>query len=114
MKVIIAGSREGFTLEDVYVAVNASEFEITEVVSGGARGVDRLGEIFAKEQDIPIRKFIPDWNTGKGAGFVRNREMGDYADALIALWDGQSRGTKQMIDYAKKKCLKIYILGQEG
>ena len=52
---------------------------------------------------------------GKAAGHARNRDMGDYADALIALWDGQSKGTKGMIDYAKKKGLEVYvyILGQE-
>ena len=112
MKVIIAGSREGFTIEDVRIAVLNREFSgaITEVVSGAARGVDRLGEQWAKENDIPIKQFIPDWyGLGKKAGYVRNREMGDYADALIALWDGESKGTKGMIEYAQKKGLKVYV-----
>ena len=112
MKVIIAGSREGFTIEDVRIAVLNREFygTITEVVSGAARGVDRLGEQWAKENDIPIKQFIPDWDgLGKKAGHVRNREMGDYADALIALWDGESKGTKGMIEYAQKKGLKVYV-----
>ena len=112
MKVIIAGSREGFTIEDVRIAVLNREFYgiITEVVSGAARGVDRLGEQWAKENDIPIKQFIPDRDgLGKKAGHVRNREMGDYADALIALWDGESKGTKGMIEYAQKKGLKVYV-----
>lgn len=111
MKVIIAGSRTGFSLEDVYEAWSQSGFGISEVVSGGARGVDTLGEVFAVEQGIPIKQFIPDWNgpLGKAAGHARNRDMGDYADALIALWDGQSKGTKGMIDYAKKKGLEVYV-----
>lgn len=112
MKVIIAGSREGFTIEDVRIAVLNREFYgvITEVVSGAARGVDRLGEQWAKENDVPIKQFIPDWDgLGKKAGYVRNREMGDYADALIALWDGESKGTKGMIEYAQKKGLKVYV-----
>lgn len=117
MKVIIAGSREGFTIKDVREAVLLSEFdpsEITEVVSGGARGVDRLGEQWAKEMNIPIKQFIPDWDgLGKKAGHVRNREMGDYADALIALWDGVSKGTKGMIEYAEKKGLKVYVYLKE-
>lgn len=110
MKVIIAGSRTGFSLEDVYEAWSQSGFGISEVVSGGASGVDTLCEVFAVEQGIPIKQFIPDWN-----GHARNRDMGNYADALIALWDGQSKGTKGMIDYAKKKGLEVYvyILGQE-
>lgn len=115
MKTIIAGSREGFTLEDVYEAHTCSGFGISEVVSGGARGVDRLGELFAKEQDVPIKQFIPDWNgpLDKAAGHARNRDMGDYADALIALWDGQSKGTKGMIEYAKKKGLQVYVYTKE-
>lgn len=116
MKTIIAGSREGFTIEDVYKAWDFSGFGISEVVSGGARGVDRLGEQWAKEQDVPIKRFIPDWNgpLGKAAGHARNRDMGDYSEALIALWDGQSKGTKGMIDYAKKKGLQVYVYTLEG
>jgi len=109
MKTIIAGSR-GITrlqvLEDVMAEV---DWEITEVVSGGARGADRLGEQWARKNGIPIKQFIPDWSTGRSAGHVRNRKMGDYADALVALWDGESRGTKGMIEYAIKKDLKILV-----
>lgn len=73
---------------------------VTEVVSGGAKGVDRLGEIWAKVNNIPITQFIPDWNKhGKKAAVLRNMEMADYADFGIGFWDGVSRGTKHMIDY---------------
>lgn len=114
MKTIIAGSREGFSIEDVYKALDESNFRIGEVVSGGARGVDRFGEQWAKENDVPIKQFIPDWDgLGKKAGHVRNRDMGDYAEALIALWDGQSKGTKGMIEYAEKKGLKVYVYLKE-
>ena len=119
MKTIVAGSRDGFGLADVYTAIARSGFErqITEVVSGGARGVDRFGEMWAQANATPIKQFIPDWNgpLGKAAGHARNRDMGDYADALVALWDGKSKGTKGMIDYAKKKGLKVYVyqLGEE-
>lgn len=98
MKVIIAGSRTIKDYEKVFAAVNASGFDITEVVSGGAKGVDSLGEEFAEEQRLGILKFIPDWDgLGKRAGFARNAEMAVYADALVAVWDGQSKGTKHMI-----------------
>lgn len=116
MKVIIAGSREGFEIGDVFQAVYNSGWgkQITEVVSGGARGVDRLGEAWAKANYVEIKQFIPDWDgLGKKAGHVRNREMGDYADALIALWDGESKGTKGMIEYAEKKGLQVYVFLKE-
>lgn len=115
MKTIIAGSRDGFTYNDVVKAVSESKFEITEVISGGARGVDRFGEQWAKYNEVNIKQFLPDWDgLGKKAGHVRNREMGDYADALIALWDGKSSGTKGMIEYAQKKGLKVYVYLKEG
>lgn len=109
MKVIIAGSRSITSYEAVRKAIAASSFEITEVVSGGARGVDRLGERWADENDIPITQFIPDWNIGKQAGYLRNIEMADYADALIAVYDGASKGTQHMIDIATRKNLKVSV-----
>lgn len=110
MKTIIAGSRGINDYSIVLEAIEHSGFEITEVVSGTARGVDKLGERYAVENVIPITRFVPDWNKyGKRAGFLRNAEMGDYAEALVAVWDGESRGTKQMIDYATKKGLKVFV-----
>lgn len=110
MKVIIAGSRDITDYEAVKRAVVNSGFEITEVVSGTARGVDQLGEQWAIDNNIPITPFPANWaNYGRGAGFRRNLEMAQYADALIALWDGVSRGTKNMIITAGKYRLKIYV-----
>jgi len=110
MKVIIAGSREGFVARNVFEAIEESKFKITEVVSGGARGVDRDGEYYAKLNNIPIKQFIPDWDKDKkAAGHIRNRQMGDYADALIAVWDGKSLGTKGMIDYMIKLNKPLYV-----
>lgn len=122
MKLIIAGGRD---FEDKVLA--CKEFSnfvaelsnesmskvnpVTEIVSGGARGADRIGEFVAKFYGIPVKQFIPDWSgLGKRAGFVRNSEMGDYADALLAFWDKKSRGTKQMIDYATKKGLLVKVV----
>lgn len=103
MKVIIAGSRDsGFNILDIYKAVNKSRFIITEIVSGNARGVDQLGELYAIINNIRIMDFPADWNNkGKSAGIIRNKQMGDYADALIALWDEKSKGTNHMINYMK-------------
>jgi hypothetical protein len=110
MKVIIAGGRDVTNYAYVEAAAKESGFDITEVVSGCARGADTLGEMWAKANSLHIKKFPADWdNLGKKAGHVRNCQMGDYADALIALWDGESRGTKHMIDYATKKGLKVFV-----
>lgn len=110
MKVIIAGSRT-ITRELIIVdAVHASKFEIIEVVSGGARGVDKLGERYAESLNLPLKRLPANWNKyGLKAGYLRNVEMANYADALIAVWDGKSRGTKMMIDIAKKKGLKVFV-----
>lgn len=110
MRTIIAGSRSITDYKVVESAVVASQFEITEVVSGGAKGVDILGEEYARQNNIPVKKFLPDWKKhGRKAGILRNCEMGDYAEALVAIWDGKSSGTKHMIDYSQKKNLKVYV-----
>lgn len=117
MKVIIAGSREGFEIGEVFQSVQNSGWakEITEIVSGGERGVDRLGESFARANGIPIKQFIPDWDgpAGKGAGYVRNEEMAKYADALIVLIYNNSRGSEHMLRMAKKYGLKTYVYRNE-
>lgn len=115
MRTIIAGSREGFNSNDVKIATALCGFDIIEVVSGTARGVDRLGEEWASLNNIPVKKFPADWNgLGKKAGYVRNEQMAEYADALVALWDGNSRGTKHMIDMAKRKGLRVYVYVYNG
>jgi len=111
MRTIIAGSRAITDPHLVTIAIHRAGFSISQVVSGGARGVDRLGERWAKANGIPVKKFPADWKKhGMGAGHVRNREMAHYADALIAIWDGASPGTKSMIDYAKRRGLRVYVL----
>ena len=114
MKIIIAGSRnisDGFALSSVMrEAGYILKENIDEIVSGGARGVDRLGEVYAKEQGITIKRFPADWEQyGKAAGYIRNAEMAEYADALVVLWDGQSKGTLHMINTAAKKGMPVFI-----
>jgi hypothetical protein len=115
MKTIIAGSRKFNNREAVFAAVTESGFVITEVVSGTAKGVDRLGEDWAKQNGVPIKQFPADWvkhkrPIGKNpAGMIRNGEMAVYADALIAIWDGESPGTKGMIDLARSRGLQVYV-----
>lgn len=89
--------------EGVAELVNHMDEAVTELYSGHARGVDLLAERWAKENGIPVKTFIPDWNIhGKKAGILRNEEMANAGDVILAVWDGESRGTKHMIDYAKK------------
>jgi hypothetical protein len=110
VKVIIAGSRKIEDLSIVEKAIAESGFLIAEVVSGGAMGVDSLAEQWAAENDMPVSVFKPDWSQyGRGAGPVRNAEMTDYAEALIAVWDGESKGTRDMIDKAEKKGLPVFV-----
>lgn len=110
MKVIIAGSRFITDYNLVVLAVKESGFDITEVVCGAANGVDSLGERYAKENGIKLSYFYADWKgLGKLAGIKRNEQMGNYGEALIAVWDGKSPGTKHMINFAKKKKLITYV-----
>jgi hypothetical protein len=110
MKTIIAGSRIITKYEDVLEAISLVGWNITEVVSGGAKGVDKFGERYAEDHKIPLKRFPADWNKyGRGAGVIRNNDMAEYADALIAVWDLRSKGTKHMIDIAMVFKLDILI-----
>lgn len=82
-----------------------------EIVSGGAKGADRLGEKYAKENNYKVKKFIPDWEKGKSAGMVRNIEMLKYSSHALVFWDGVSKGSKQAIDNAKKYNVKLRVIG---
>ena len=111
-KVIIAGGREFSDYEYLRSCADADLAGITdiEIVSGGARGADALGERYAQEKGHKVALFPADWEKyGRSAGPRRNRQMAEYADALIAFWDGQSRGTKNMIDTAAAKGLKVSV-----
>ena len=111
MRTIIAGSRNCNHYDDLLRAIDAINWKPTTVISGTARGVDQMGERWATEQGLPIERFPADWDTyGKSAGYRRNAEMAKNADALIAFWDGKSRGTMHMIDYAKEMGLKVRVV----
>lgn len=110
MKVIIAGGRNFEDYEVVKKAIEESGYLITEVVSGKAPGVDSLGERWAKENNIPIIPFPADWSTyDRAAGPIRNQKMADYSDTLVAVWDGVSRGTKDMVRRMKKMNKDVHI-----
>lgn len=110
MRVIIAGSRSINSYSTLLTAIELSGFKIHTVLSGNANGVDKLGERYAKTNCKILQKFPAEWRVhGKGAGFIRNKEMAQNADALIAVWDGLSAGTKNMIDIATTMGLKVHV-----
>lgn len=116
MKLIIAGSRNYNDEADFFqrmnniVAKNDWVREVTEVVSGTARGADSLGEKWATFYGFDITRFPANWNKfGRGAGHMRNAEMADYADGLILFWDGVSKGSGNMLDNARSRNLKIHV-----
>jgi len=110
MRVIIAGTRTIDRLAILEDAIKRSAFDITEVVSGGARGVDKLGELWARQHGIKCTVKAANWERdGKRAGYLRNVEMAKYADALLAIWDGTSPGTGMMIRIAKERGLRVFV-----
>jgi hypothetical protein len=110
MRVIVAGSRDNTTQQDVDTAIADCPWDVQEIVSGTARGVDRFGEAWAYRNFMSVKQFPADWDKyGKGAGFRRNAEMAEYADALIAVWDGESRGTAHMIKTMEALGKPVYV-----
>ena len=115
MHIIIAGCRDFNDYSVVekemmnYIGKFIGKLEI-EIISGGAPGADALGERFAKEHGLPLRVVPADWKTyGRSAGPRRNEQMARMAGTLVAFWDGKSRGTKNMIEAARKHglCVKV-------
>ena len=107
VKVVIAGCRHYNDYEEAKTFIDKCLQNIRKdntiiIVSGGCRGADRLGEIYAEENGFQIIRFLPDWEKyGKSAGPKRNKQMAEESDYVICFWDGKSKGTKTMIDYAK-------------
>ena len=116
-RIIVAGSR---TFNDYKKVVSALSLYLKQneritIISGGAAGADQLGEQFAKENNILLKKFPAQWNLyGKRAGYLRNLEMMNFAlqgdkAILVAFWDGKSKGTKHMIDSATKSKMIVEV-----
>lgn len=115
-KVIIAGGRNFSDKNLLTESCNAilkplvKDHAIT-IISGNAPGADRTGERYAQERGFKIKRMPADWKKyGKAAGPIRNREMAEQADALIAFWDGSSRGTANMIESARHRNLIVNVI----
>jgi predicted Rossmann fold nucleotide-binding protein DprA/Smf involved in DNA uptake len=98
MKIAIVGSRN-ITVDNLSSYVSLKD----EIVSGGAVGVDQCAAKFARENGIKLTEFMPEYNIyGRAAPIIRNKKIVDYADKIIVFWDGKSKGTLSVIQYAKK------------
>ena len=115
VNIIVAGSRSFNNYELLEQKLDAIlqnlDTQDIQIISGRANGADKLGERYAKEHSIKYLVFNVNWaEHGKRAGVKRNIEMSQVADALIAFWDGKSRGTRHMIDLAKQKGLLVRVI----
>lgn len=111
VKLIIAGTRD-LDISDAEIFTHEG-LRATEIVCGMAKGVDLAGKRYAQKLGIPVKEFPARWELyGKQAGFLRNAEMADYADELLAFWDGQSRGTRDMINrmLMRKKPFQVILI----
>lgn len=115
-KVIVAGSREFENYEllkktmDALLKIRMEQGEEIVIVCGEARGADALGKRYASERGFAVLSFPADWRRfGRKAGFIRNRQMADNADACVCFWDGKSRGTANMIDECRRRGLPLRV-----
>lgn len=127
LRIIVAGGRDFSDFELLFKSVEKIQIDYVDryfdelsrvcIVSGTARGADKLGELYAERVGVHIYRFPADWDTyGKSAGYRRNAEMAKFASednnvgVLIAFWNGKSRGTKHMINLAKRYGLKVHVV----
>ena len=113
-RVIVSGSR-GFNNYSLLKSVLDNLVSLVDdqivILSGKSRGADSLGEVYASRNNIRVISYPADWNNlGKSAGFIRNVEMARNADALVAFWDGESRGTAHMISEANRFGLRVKVV----
>ena len=112
-RIIVAGSR-GFTDYDLLCKTLDQHFGSQSdiaIVSGTARGADQLGERYAAERGLECHRYPADWKKyGRRAGYRRNELMAANADALVAFWDGESRGTEHMIEHARQLGMPVHVV----
>lgn len=107
MKIAVIGSRTITRIDFAKIGAKPGDY----IVSGGAKGVDTLAENWAVAHGFPVLRFLPDYERyGKAAPHVRNSQIVEAADRIVAFWDGKSRGTKSTIEKAKKHGKEVYIV----
>ena len=114
MRLIIAGGRDFDSLQMMVAKLDALinvTMERIVIISGTARGADSMGEQFAKLKGFHCEQYPAQWDKyGRSAGYKRNEQMADQATHCVVFWDGKSRGSKHMIDIAKKKGLELRVI----
>ena len=111
IKIGVIGSRSFNDYELLKRTLDEYLGKVWIIVSGGAKGADSLGEKWAIDNNIKTCIYKPDWDTyGKQAGFIRNKDIVEDSDILIAFWDGLSRGTEHSINLAKKMNKEVRIV----
>ena len=109
VKIAIIGSRKVPATAEKYVLQHIPS-TVTEIVSGGAEGIDKIAAQCAALLSVPLREFLPDYaKFGKAAPLERNKQIADYADQVLAFWDGRSRGTQQVITYCLKNGIPVRV-----
>ena len=107
MKLAIIGSR-------TITSVNLSDYipaDVTEIVSGGAKGIDTVAAVYAREHGIPLTEFLPDYpRYRRGAPLKRNVQIANYADEVLVFWDGVSRGTLHTVELFKKQRKPVTLI----
>ena len=109
MKLAISGSRGLSVNLDEYI--KKLDFEVTEIITGGAKGIDTCAEEYANKNNLKLTIIRPDYNKYpyRAAPIIRNKEIVSQCDALLAIWDGNSKGTKATINFAKKQNKPVII-----
>jgi hypothetical protein len=111
MKTIVAGSRDYNNYKAVASVLDRCPWLVTEVVCGEARGPDTLGRKWGETNEIHVESFPADWDEhGKTAGHIRNLAMAQYSEACVIFWDGQSKGTMNMINHALSNGLHMLVV----
>ncbi len=114
MRVAVIGSRDADESVEALIRDNLPPYT-TEIVSGGAKGVDEAARKVAAALGIPFREFLPDYDTyGKRAPLVRNDQIIDYADMVLAFWDGKSSGTKYVVASCLKRSKRVVYIPLKG
>ena len=108
IKIAVIGSRSFSDYK--FMCSILDHYDIKKIISGGARGADTLGKMYANDNGIDIQEFLPDWEKlGKKAGMIRNRDIIDACNEVIAFWNGESKGTKHAIGHAEEKGKPVHI-----
>jgi hypothetical protein len=114
MKVLVCGTRSITDEMFIYEILNDNVDKISELIVGGAIGVDSIAETWGLRRGIKVSVYKPDWKSyGKSAGMRRNIKMLEVAEYVIAIWNGKSRGTKHTIDNARNMNIpyQVYLYG---